>query len=264
MIKRILPCYSPVQYALGRVIATGLCFSIWLPKSIQRVNRTQLSWLILVAVTGYFLSYLFMGISQTHISSSLAGILSSLNPLSTFILGLLFFGQSFKWKNVAGISLGLIGCLLLIFSKDGSGIQFEPYSLFMILSVVISGFSLNVIQKHLKGLPALVIASISFGSLVIPSVILFATITDWQHTFANPEIIKCTLAFVFLTLVSTVFGSLLYFHLISRTGALYTSTVTYIIPLMAMFLGLLDGESVGWNALIGLGLIIGGIKLVRA
>ncbi len=231
---------------------------------MQQVNKTQLSWLIVVAVTGYFFSYLFMGLSQTHISSSLAGILSSLNPLATFILGLAFFGQSFKWQNIAGISLGLFGCLFLIFSGSAGKIKFEPYSIFMLLSVIISGFSINVVQKHLKGIPALVIASISFGSLVIPATILFFIITDWQTTFQHASILSCTLAFMVLTLISTVAGSLLYFHLISRTGALYTSTVTYIIPLMAVFLGLLDGESIGWNAIVGLVLIIGGIKLVRA
>ena len=264
MIKKILPCYTPIQYALGRVIATGLCFSIWLPQSIQKINKNQLKWLVIVAATGYFMSYLFMGISQTRISSSLAGILSSLNPLATFVIGIALFGQSFKWSNMAGITIGLVGCTLLVFSRSGGSIQFQFYSLFLILSIVVSGFSINVVQKKLKGLSALVIASISFGCLVLPCALLFFTMTDWRHPFNHPAIVSCSLAFLFLTLVSTVFGSLVYFHLISRTGALYTSTVTYIIPMMAIFLGVLDGEVVGWTALIGFSFIIGGIKLVRA
>lgn len=206
-----------------------------------------------------------MGLSQTHIGSSVAGILASLNPMFTFIFGLIFFNQSFRWKNLWGIVVGLLGCLFLLFTGEGhTGWQIEHYALFMILSVVMSSITINIIQKQLKGLGSIAIASLTFGILVIPALLFFVIGTDYQAPFNHPQIIRCSLAFLCLCIVSTVIGSLMYYHIIARMGALYTSTVTYIIPLMAIVWGVLDGESIGWNEIIGFIFILGGIRLVRA
>jgi drug/metabolite transporter (DMT)-like permease len=264
MIKRILPCFTPVQYALGRIIVTGLFFSPWILRAFKQINRTQLFWLVIVGLTGYLGAYLFMGLSQTHVSSSVAGILASLNPMFTFVLGLIFFKQSFRWKNLWGILLGLFGCGLLLFTGKGhEGWRIEHYTFFMIISVFISAITINIIQIHLKGLASIHIAAGSFGILILPALIIFLTCTDTYSPLHNPGLLHCLLALVCLGLVSTVLGSLMYYHLIARKGALYTSTVTYIIPLMAIVWGLLDGESIAWNAIAGFIFILGGIRLIR-
>ncbi|MEO5583587.1 MAG: DMT family transporter [Saprospiraceae bacterium] len=265
LIKRILPCFSPVQYALGRIILTGICFSPWIFNSLKQVSRKQLLWAILVALMGYLGSYLFMGLSQTHIGSGVAGILASLNPMFTFIFGLIFFNQTFRWKNLWGIVVGLFGCLFLLFTGEGhAGWQIEHYALFMIGSVIMSSITINIIQKQLKGLVSIEIASITFGILVVPALLFFLIGTDYRAPFNHSEILHCSMAFICLCIVSTVVGSLMYYHLIGRMGALYTSTVTYIIPLMAIVWGVLDGESIGWHEFIGFIFILGGIRLVRA
>jgi len=265
LIKRILPCFSPVQYALLRIIITGFCFLPWFVSSINKVSRTQWMWLVLLGLMGYFFSYLLMGLSQTHIDSSLAGILASLSPLATFIVGISFFQQEFRWKNFWGIALGLSGCLaLILFDRAHHGIDVGYYSLFMIGSVILSAFTINITQKHLQGLSPYIISSISFGSMTLPALLVFLFVTDWSATAQYSPLLSCSLAAFCLSVIGTVLGSLMYFHIISRSGALYTSTVTYIMPIVAIFLGMLDGELIHVNSILGLGLIIGGIKLIRA
>ncbi|MBK6389833.1 MAG: EamA family transporter [Saprospiraceae bacterium] len=262
LIKRILPCYTPIQYALCRIIITGICFSPWILSSFKKATISQRTWVFIIGVLGYFMSYLLMGVSQTRIDSSLAGILTSLTPLFTFIVGLMFFSQPFRWKSFMGVGMGLIGCLVLIIEgNEGLSVQF--YSLFLIGSVIISSFTINLVQKHLKGLRAIEITSLSFGGLVIPSLMVLLVATNWQDTVPNPLMTSCTLALIGLALVGTVLGSLLYYHILSRSGALYTSTVTYIIPLTAIIWGVVDGEHVGWEEIIGFAFILGGIKLIR-
>jgi len=265
LIKRILPCFSPVQYALIRIMITGICFIPWFIRSTRLVSRAQWLWLLLLGLMGYFSSYLLMGLSQTRIDSSLAGILASLSPLATFIVGISFFQQQFRWKNFWGIALGLSGCLILIwFDRAHHGLDVGFYSLFMIGSIILSAFTINITQKHLHGLSPYVISSISFGSMTLPALLLFFIVTDWTSINQQSPWLSCSLAALCLSVIGTVLGSLLYFHIINRSGALYTSTVTYIMPIVAIFLGMLDGELIHVNSIVGLALIIGGIKLIRA
>ena len=265
LIAHILPCYTPIQYALLRVMLTGLCLSPWCIKYLKTVNKAQLLWLFSLGALGYFISYLFMGISQKHISSSLAGILSSLAPLFTFVLGTIFFKHEFKWKNILGISLGLIGCLFIVlFRKSGNSHSEETYYMyFMFVSVLSSAIALNISQSKLKGIPPLAISSVSFGTAGILALIGFLSITDWSALTMHPQIVSCTASLLCLSIVGTALASLVYFHIMKITNALYTSTVTYIIPIVAVLWGLTANEQVSSNQIIGLGLIIGGIRLLR-
>lgn len=265
LIKNILPCFSPVQYALMRIIITGTCFLPWFFSSIKKVTRQQWYWLVLLGLMGYFFSYLLMGLSQTHIDSSLAGILASLSPLATFIVGISFFQQEFRWKNFWGIALGLLGCLVLIlFDRTHHNIDVGYYSLFMIGSIILSAFTINITQKHLHGLSPYIISSISFGSMTLPALLIFLLVTDWSALNQDVNLVSCSLAVLCLAVIGTVMGSLMYFHIINRSGALYTSTVTYIMPIVAILLGMLDGELIHINSVVGLAFIIGGIKLIRS
>lgn len=265
LIAHILPCYSPIQYAFLRVILTGLCLSPWCIKYIKTVNREQLLWLFSLGAMGYFISYLFMGISQKHISSSLAGILSSLAPLFTFVLGIVFFKHEFKWKNIFGISLGLIGCLFVVLFRKANSTYHEEshYMYFMFVSVLSSAIALNISQSKLKGIPPLAISSISFGTAGVLAMIGFLFVTDWSMLAIHPKIWSCTASLLCLSILGTALASLVYFHIMKITNALYTSTVTYIIPIVAVLWGLTANEQISWNQIIGLGLIIGGIRLLR-
>ena len=210
LIAHILPCYTPIQYALLRVLLTGLCLSPWCIKYLKTVNKAQLLWLFSLGALGYFISYLFMGISQKHISSSLAGILSSLAPLFTFILGTIFFNHEFKWKNILGISLGLIGCLFIVlFRKSGNSHSKETYYMyFMFVSVLSSAIALNISQSKLKGIPPLAISSVSFGTAGILALIGFLSITDWSALTMHPQIVSCTASLLCLSIVGTALASL--------------------------------------------------------
>lgn len=265
LIAHILPCYTPVQYAFLRVLLTGICLSPWCIKYIKLVNREQLLWLFSLGALGYFISYLFMGISQKHISSSLAGILSSLAPLFTFVLGVVFFKHEFKWKQIFGISLGLVGCLFIVlFRKVNNGYNEDSkYMYVMFVSVLSSAVALNISQSKLKGIPPLAIASVSFGTASLMAIPGFLIVTDWNVLNAHPKIISCTASLLCLSILGTALASLVYFHIMKITNALYTSTVTYIIPIVAVLWGLTANEHVSWNQVIGLGLIIGGIRLLR-
>lgn len=265
LIAHILPCYTPVQYAFLRVLLTGLCLSPWCIKYIKLVNREQLLWLFSLGALGYFISYLFMGISQQHISSSLAGILSSLAPLFTFVLGILFFKHEFKWKQIFGISLGLIGCLFIVLFRKVNKVYDEEskYMYFMFVSVLSSSIALNISQSKLKGIPPLAIGSVSFGTASLLAIPGFIIITDWDILFDHPKIISCTASLLCLSIIGTALASLVYFHIMKITNALYTSTVTYIIPIVAVLWGLTTNEHITCNQTIGLGLIIGGIRLLR-
>lgn len=218
-----------------------------------------------MGLTGYLGSYLFMGLSQRHVPSNQAGVLSSLAPLFTFIVGIIFFSQPFKWSKALGVGLGLIGCLFILFAsgKASGKFGFEPYALFMIGSVFCSGVSINLVQKYLRGIPTFKSTAVSYGAWVFPSLFIFIFFTDWRSSFQNEHIWVCMACFCCLSLLGTVLATLIYYHIISLHGALYTSTVTYIIPITALMWGFIDGESIYILEMLGFAFILGSIKLIR-
>jgi drug/metabolite transporter (DMT)-like permease len=104
-----LKSFSPEQAGALRIILASL---VLLPISVAQLKNLQKkdlkSLLIAGFIGSFFPAFLFMK-AETQINSSLAGMLNSLTPVFTLIVGLFFHKTVFRWIQVVGLSLGLAG-----------------------------------------------------------------------------------------------------------------------------------------------------------
>jgi drug/metabolite transporter (DMT)-like permease len=209
-------------------------------------------------------AFLFSG-AQTQMASSVAGILNALSPLFTMIIGAFIFNQKFKGASIIGIILGFGGAVVLALTRSSDNFPgFNMYALLIVLACIFYGANLNFVKFVIPNVRSLTITSVSV-LLVAPiaAVYLFG-FTDFTYKLQHAEGAWTATGFIIiLGLMSTAVALLLFNRLVKLTTPLFASSVTYVMPVVAVLWGLLDGESIRAGHLIGMSLIIGGVYLAN-
>lgn len=219
--------------------------------------------LLIVGVFGNGLPAFLFAFAQTGIDSSLSGMLNSVTPLFTLLIGVMLFRQRASIRQVAGVLIGLVGATWLIASTGSPEVPSEP--LFAGLAIVGSmcyGLSVNMIKSRLNEIPNLAIAGMALIFAGVPSTVyLFST--DLLHTLQTVPGAWYSLASVStLAIVATAFALVLFNKLVEQTNAVFSSSVTYLLPLVAIAWGVLDGERILLVQLVCIGIIILGVVMV--
>lgn len=264
LIKRGLVAFSYDEVALLRIGISALAFFPFAIRALSRVERKDLKYILIVGVSGNFLPGFLFPLAQLQISSSVAGIINSITPLFTLILGVLFFNTSFKWSKLTGIFIGFLGVLLLIFFRaTGDNSENIWYALFALLAAVCYATSVNTLGAYLKHVKSLDISSISFLMIGTPVVLYWFNTDIWHKLQTHPQAWESLGYLAILALLGTVLATLLFFYLVQRTNALFASTVAYLIPLVAVAWGALDGEAIGIFHIVAMALILLGVYLSK-
>ncbi len=265
LIKKALLGFSPIQVASLRLSISALAFLPFFLREASKVKPGEWITFIAVGLTGSGIPAFCYALAQTKISSITAGIMNSTTPLFTFVLGVLFFRTASSVRRVIGVLLGLGGaCTIILGSRmSESGAGQSWFAAFILVGTICYAISGNVVKARLQHWHSVSISALSFGSLLIPALVLLFATGSIQTLQANPAAFYSLAAIAALALVGTVMATILYFKLVQRTDALFASTVSYLIPIVALMLGLLDGERLSWMEMMGLVLIVGGVYLAR-
>ena len=200
--------------------------------------------------------------AQTQLDSSLVGILNSLVPLFTLLLGVYFFRTKPSKINIVGIIIGLCGAIVLTYSTMGDGLEINNYIFLVILATVMYAISINVIKKYLQDIDALSVTALAF-LILGPLSAIYIFNTDFLSLSNSAEGIEALLYIVLLAVVGTSLAVVMFNQLISRSSAIFASSVTYLIPIIAIFWGIFDGEKVTLTHLLSVVIILGGVYLVN-
>ena len=248
LMKKALNTYSPIEITLYRIFIVFLVFFPLGIKSFFKIKRKTGFVLLLSAIIGSVIPYFLFIKAQTKIDSSLNGILNSITPLFTLLFGVIIFKQKTNFRAVIGVLVGLIGATSLIFLSTGGEIFSSSilYALFPVLGSACYALNINIIKTYLQDIPALKITSWSFIFIgPIAGFLLFFQ-TDFANNLANND--PNYLNFLFINILG-ILGSGLAFWvfnlLIKETSSVFASSVTYLIPIVAIFWGVIDGESFG-------------------
>ena len=254
---------SPYQVASLRMVFSGIVLLPFAFNALQQIPKNKLGLVILSGIIGNFIpAYLFC-IAETKIDSALAGILNSLTPLFTIIVGMLVFKISIDSKKIGGILLGLVGLCISVVA--GKTLHFEniSFSIFIILATICYGFNVNMVGKHMQNISAINIASLAFSFSIIPGMIILYMTGYFSNDFTNPALLNATLASGTLGVINTSIASILFYVLVKRAGILFASTVTYAIPFVSLAMGLLYNEAIHPMRLLGLAIILCGVYIVN-
>ncbi|MEL6837296.1 MAG: EamA family transporter [Bacteroidota bacterium] len=265
LIKWGLLYFPPVQVAGIRLGVSALAFSPILVRELRKIKREQLPLLFLVGIMGTGLPAFLFPAAQEYVSSSLAGILNSLTPLFTLSLGIVFFNTSFTWTKTLGILIGLVGAIFLFAFGEDAGLGGKwTYGLLIVLACLCYASSSNIVGFKLRSLNGLTISAVSFSLVGIPVLLYLLLGTDFINTLqAQPEAWKGVGYITVLALFSTVLAGIIFFQLIQWTSPVFGSTVSYLVPAVAMGWGALDGEVIALVHFAGMGLILAGVYLSK-
>lgn len=263
LMKEGLKSFSPYQVASLRMLSAGLILLPFAYKAIQLIPRAKMGLVLLTGFLGNFIPAFLFCIAETEIDSSLAGILNSLTPLFTIIVGVLFFKVNTSWVKVLGMIIGFIGLSFLLASGKDVSLHNLSFAGLVLLATLLYGINVNLVGRYMQNLGSLNITSLAFAFLVIPSFGVLYFTGFFNYSLHNPAVIKSLMASSILGIVGTSIATILFYFLVKRAGILFGSMVTYGIPIVAVGWGLIDGESLSFKQLICLGVILLGVYIVN-
>lgn len=264
LIKKGLQVYAPEEVGSLRILAAGLFLSPLAITRLSLIRKSDIPWLLSVGFVGSLIPAFLFAKAQTQISSSLAGILNALTPMFVMLIGIIMFKQPWRKKTVLGLLIGLMGSIVLVSNGNGELGNINFYAFFVVIATICYGFNVNLIKYRLNMLRAITITSISL-LLVLP---LAAThlflMTSFLDKLQNIEGAGMAMLYiVILGVMGTSIALIMFNHLVQLTDPIFTSLVTYLIPVVAVFWGIFDNEPIGVVMLAGFLTIISGVYLIN-
>ena len=267
LIKQGLEGFSYDSRIVGS-LRIVISFLVLLPLALmrlKRVKRKQWGVLAIVGIISNAAPAFLFARAQTGIDSNMAGILNSLTTLFTLMIGLAFFHLKPKWFNIIGVFTGLAGAAGLIYFSGNGGFAFNfSYAVYVLIATIFYAASVNIIKTYLVELDAVSITAISFLIIGMPVCIYLLFFTDFLQQLAHSQEAWSGLGYIsILAVVGTALALIFFNMLIKMTSALFAASVTYMIPIVAIGWGILDGEQFDWDYLIWIMMILGGVYLVN-
>lgn len=263
LIKKGLTGLTPIQLGSLRVIVTTIIIAPIGYQKIKHIPKQKMKWVALSAFVGsFFPAYLF-AFAETEISSSITAVMVSLTPLFTLLISVFVFGEELLKKQVFGVLIGFTGIIVLINNELFSSSFNILYIMFIVLAAFCYAVNANVLKYKLSNIPALGIVFMSFLFMFIPAfIILCFSDFPFSDFTSDPLIIESIIYIIILALFGTAIAKVLYIKLLAISTPVFSVSTTYLMPVVAIFWGLLDGEEFKLTQFTGTAIILLGVYLV--
>jgi drug/metabolite transporter (DMT)-like permease len=264
MMKEGLLTLTAFQVASLRIVFAGIVLLPWAIKSLKQVPKNKLGVIFISGVLGSLLpAYLFC-VAELGIDGALAGTLNSLTPIFVIITGALFFSSKTSANKILGICIAFTGSILLLLSKghmqESKNLVYVSY---VVLATICYGFNVNMVHKYLHHIGSIQIASVALTLNAIPALIVLYLTGYFNLPLNDSEILYSTGHAALLGILGTAIASVIFYVLIKRAGAVFSSMVTYGIPIVANFWGIIYKEEVGLKQFACLALILAGVYIAN-
>lgn len=264
LMKKALLGFNQLQLGALRILITAIFLVLIGLKSVKTIKKKEWKYISYTAFLATFFPSFLFAFALKELDSSISAILNSLTPFHTFILGVIFFGFGFKRNQLIGIFIGLMGTVILIL-KGASLNPNQNYWFVLLVMISSIGYALNVniVKKHLQQVSALSIVTGNFLLLIIPTSFVlwysgFFTEVAWNTTTWT------SLGYVtVLAIVGTGIAKILFNRLVQISTPVFSSSVTYLIPIVAVIWGVIDGEKLSVEQFLAAGIILFGVYLVN-
>jgi len=265
LIKKGLEGFTPLQLGALRIVIAGVLLLLIGFKSLKTVGKKDWKWLALSGLVGSFLPMFLFAFAQTEIDSGVTAVLNSLVPLFTLFVGLFAFGISFTRSQLIGVLVGLLGaCLLVVFGSSIHPGQNYWYTGLVVFATICYASNANIIKSKLQNVSPMGIAVGNFICILIPGIILLPLSGTLNAEVLKGDFFWSSLGFItLLCIMSTCIAKLLFNKLIQISSPVFSVSVTYLIPIVGIFWGIMDGELFTLKQLGASLLILAGVYLVN-
>ena len=265
LIKKGLEGFNPVQLGVVRILITAFFLFLIGLRTLRSVTKEQWKWIAISGMVGSFFPVFLFAFAQTEIDSSIASILNSTVPLFTIIVGFFWFSILFSVRQFFGVMVGLLGAMLLIIlGADINPEQNYKYAGLVLLATVGYAFNANIIKSKLQDVSPMAITVGNFAVMLIPALLLFGFTGVWKaEVIQGPNFWSSLGYLVILALLGTCVAKVMFNRLIQISTPVFSVSVTYLIPVVGVAWGLLDGERFKITQLLAATVILVGVYLVN-
>ena len=270
LMKKGLVVFSALELGAIRVSVAALLLLPFALRHVGSVEGSRFKWLALSGVVGTLIPAFLFAYAETRLASGLAGVLNALTAVFTLLVGALLFGQRLTGLRVLGIALGLVGTVLML-QLGGSGGNATPagegnawYGLYILAATIGYGLSVNVIKHKLNNMTPVAVTSVLLMLIGGPALAYLLLGTDFLHKLAMQPGAWTAFGYIaLLATMSTAVAMVLFNKLIQQSTALFASSSTYLIPIVALALGALDGEAFNSWHFVGMAVILAGVLIIH-
>ena len=254
---------SPLQIVTMRLIIGAIAVAM-----IVRLRGVSMRWdapiaarMSVIAVTGTILPFLLITWASTRIDSGLSSVLNASMPLFTALFAFIAADEDVTAQRAAGLLIGFAGVAAMTgyaaFDVSGNALAGQ-------LAVVAAAASFAASAVYARGLlrthDGIALAGGQLALAAVISSVAFALAGGRPDASLSAD---TWAAIAFAGLASGGIGYAMYIWLIGQIGSVNASTITYLIPIVALTLGwLVLGESISLNTIAGMVLIVAGIAVV--
>lgn len=264
LIKKGLTVYPAPQVAAIRMLSASL---FMIPFALSWLRRTDKKYYLLIFVSGFIGSFIpafLFAWAQTKLDSAITGMVNSLTPVFVLVIGVIFYKQRITFSIVIGLLLALAGTALLMFTGSEGNHSFNYFALFVVVATLLYGINVNILKFNMADLNPIAIASISLffvGPLAAIQLFFFSDFTE--RLASGNEAVIALFYLTILGIVGTSIALMLFNKLLKNSTPLFSSSVTYLIPIVAVIWGLIDGEDLYFSHYLSMGVIIFGVFLAN-
>lgn len=265
LMKRGLDAFSSDEVAALRISIAFLFLVPLLIKYYKIDLKKYLPGLILMGVFGNLLPAFLFTKAETQISSSLTGMLNALTPLFTVLVGLFWLKVKPKAMQIVGIIIGFIGAAcLMIFDNDGGSSKNIIYSLLVVAATFFYAISVCGIKKYLSDINSITATVWAFCITGPISLIYLFVFSDFTTHVSTSPLAMSSLGYIsILAIVGSALSVIAYNVLIKNSGTVFAASCTYLIPVVAIGWGLVDGETVNFYQVFSIIVIILSVYLIN-
>lgn len=265
LIKKSLEHFNPFEVGALRVLIAGI---ILMPIAISKYKlfpKKHLKWLILAAFTGNFIPMFLFPIAETEVSSSIAGIINSMMPIFVIIVGALVWKFETTKQQIIGVFISFAGvCLLAFGGGDGTTFKLIPI-LLLLLATLCYAVSTTTVKSKLMEVSSTILSAFVFSFVLFFPSLIALSFTGFFSEFSFSKDNLTGLMFVsLLSIFGTGLAMTMNYRLLKVSTPLFASTVTLLMPIVAIIWGILDGEKLTVLQFVGASIIIAGLIFLRA
>ena len=259
LIKKGLLAFTPLELAFLRISISFLASIPLLYTAIKVIPRHKYFTVLQVGIFGSGAPAFLFALSMTKTGSAINGILNSLSPLWTLIIGYYLFKVTISKQKVWGVIIGFAGALVLVLGKQGASFKVDLlYSLLPVIATFCYGMSTNITKQKLQNESPLYTTSMAMAMMGVPALtgLMF---TNAPHKILGGQAWVSLGSVTILSIFGTLIAWMLFYRLVQRTDALFAASVTYLIPIVAMAWGFADNETLSAIQIAGFALIMIGV-----
>ncbi|MCL1675998.1 DMT family transporter [Elizabethkingia meningoseptica] len=266
LIKKSLEHFNPFEVGALRILISSVLLMPIALKHLKTFPVKKLKWVIVVALCGNFFPMFLFPLAETRISSSIAGIINSMLPIFVIIIGPLLWGITSTKRQMIGVGISFLGaCILMLASKtEGGKIEIVPI-LLLLLATVFYAINVTTVKMKLTTIPSKVLSGYVFSVVLFFPSLLTLVFSGFFRDFNADANFWTGLGFVsLLSVFGTGLAMMLNYRLVNISSPLFSSSVTLLMPIVAVGWGIIDGESLNAVQVVGAVLIVSGLIFLRA